>query len=244
MKFNLCMKTSLLFLLGMSIPVSSCFAFDAVLTADTCVALTGRASNQGTKPTLRVDSTHNALLKFDLSMLPASTTSNNVGVATLTLFVSQVIKPGTIHLLGVNGDWTEQTAPTVTFAAASEANSRTIPASAKNTFIRFDVTPLVKSWIGGAANSGIAIGTAGRDGALVLQSKESPGGHSAALQIESSAVQGLPGPKGDKGDTGATGQDGAVEAMGPKGDTGAPGPKGDPGVMGLRGRFKNATFLL
>lgn len=46
------------------------FGFDAILTDDSGVALSGRSAKSGALPTLVVDAKHNALLKFDLSTLP------------------------------------------------------------------------------------------------------------------------------------------------------------------------------
>jgi hypothetical protein len=225
-------------LLGLLFSAARCSAFDAILTADSYVDLGGKPGNFGTSSTLHVDSTHNALFKFDLSYLPAGVISSNVSVATLTVFVSRVSKPGAIEVFAVNGDWSQQSATGVTFTALSDVGGVPVSANARNSFLRFDVTSLVKSWISGAANNGVAIGVTSNSAVLLLTSKENSSGHCASLQVELSTFQGAPGPagpKGDKGDIGAAGPKGDTGAPGAKGDVGAPGAKGDPGRMGDQG---------
>ena len=219
-------------LIGIAFSPWACLGFDARLAADTSAVLVGKSSNSGSSSTLQVDSTHNALLKFDLAFLPPGTSSSNVSSATLTVFVSQVYKPGTIGLFTVNGAWSELAAPAVTFTPLNGASPTTVSQGTKNTFVRFDVTSLVKAWINGAENDGVAIGIVGRGTSVVLPSKESSAGHCASLQLELASVQGPPGPKGDKGDVGLTGPPGVTGEMGPQGN---PGPKGDPGLTGPKG---------
>ena len=188
--------------------------FDAVLTDDTALALNSKPVNMGAYPTLRVDSTYNALFKFNLSPLPPGTTGNQVSVATLTVFIDRITKPGAVSLLSVNGVWTEAAVPTVTFTALPGSSTTVVPVLAKNTFVRFDVTTLVKSWIDGAPNYGVAIGASpsGATVVLTLDSKENiAGGHCATLEV---------------------GFVGALGPQGPAGPQGATGPQGPPGVAG------------
>ena len=168
------------------------FGFDAVLTDDTTLTLTGHATNMGTKPTLSVDTKHDGLVQFDLAGLPPNTSSTNVRSAALTVFVGNVTLPkgitsGTVNLLQVSGTWNELEIPSgLTFSSIQRA---VFNHESKDSFVRFDVTALVKQWIDGAVdNDGLALAAASgtRSGvALSLDSKEnSATSHPAVLQIE------------------------------------------------------------
>jgi hypothetical protein len=169
-------------------------AFDAVLTADSAVALKSKPVNMGAYPTLPVNAGHNALFKFNYSLLPAGTTADQVSVATLTVFVNRVTASGAVSLFSVNGDWSEAAVPDVTFTPLAGSSNVMISASDKNSFVCFDVTGLVKSWMGGATNDGVAIGAdpSAATVALTLDSKENiAGGHCATLDIELAGAAGV-----------------------------------------------------
>lgn len=182
------MKTLFLVLVLLGTTLNhTAFAFDALLTDDTSLTLTGKAAKVGTKPTLVVDAKHSALLKFDLSSLPQGRTVSNVLSATMTVFLSRVSKPGAVSLSRVSGDWTEEGIPVVTLTSIT-GQTAVIGATAKNNFIRFDVTDLVKSWMDGSVvNAGLAIGAnaSGPGIVIALDSKENTAtGHPARLDIE------------------------------------------------------------
>ena len=176
------MKTTLTTLLGICTLAPACLAFDAVLTDDTYLSLKGTVANQGASQLLRVDSAHAALFKFDLSFLPAGVSADNVSVATLTVFASQVSKPGTIGLYSVNGGWSERAAVQNVNVTPDTGIWGTVPTKTRNVFVRLDVTSVVKGWLSGATNSGVAIGTTNAE--LLLRSKESSSGNPASLHIE------------------------------------------------------------
>jgi hypothetical protein len=181
------MKPLYVILLAAALAGEAASAFDAVLTADSGVALKSKPVNMGAYPTLPVNEGHNALFKFDYSLLPAGSSVDQVSVATLTVFVNRVTAPGAINLFSVNGDWSEAAVPDVTFTPLAGSSNVMISASNKNSFVSFDVTALVKSWIGGATNYGVAIGAdpSAATVALTLDSKENiAGGHCATLDLE------------------------------------------------------------
>src|SRR5205807_1694087 len=125
-----------------------------------------------------------------------------------------------------------------------------VPVSSVQTFVVIDVTQLIKDWLDGLPNNGIAL--VGNSTSLSAQfdSKEN-GNTSHESQLEVSLInpgpqgptgatgsqgptgatgpQGQQGPQGLKGDPGATGPQGPQGPLGPKGDTGATGPQGPPG---------------
>jgi len=185
------MKTPLICTLLLVAQVA--FGYNAVLTDDTTVPLSGHSPNLGAKPKLSIDANHNALVKFEFDNLPPATTATNVKSATLTVFVDSVTLPkavtsSTVNLLQVSGTWSELAAPAgLTYGSMIEGVALT--REAKGSFVRFDVTALVKQWMSGAVgNDGLALAAAGgtpRGVMLGLDSKENPAtGHEAVLDIE------------------------------------------------------------
>jgi hypothetical protein len=83
---------------GQSLPVSG----------DTFVA-PGTAANYSTSPTVNVGGAgdYQGLISFDLSALPAGTTSANVSKASITFFVNKVGAPGAIDVYAASGSWSE-----------------------------------------------------------------------------------------------------------------------------------------
>jgi hypothetical protein len=245
---NTLMKILYVIMLAAALAGDVASAFDAVLTDDTSVALKTKPLNMGAAPTLRVDEADNAMFKFDLSLLPSGTTGAQVSVATLTVFVDRVTKPGAISLFSVNGAWTEAAVPVVTFTALPGSSNAVISAGDKNTFVCFDVTKLAKSWVDGATNYGVAIGAnpSGATMVLLLDSKENTaGGHCATLDIELLGAQGPQGPAGPTGQPGATGPQGAIGPVGPQGATGPQGAPGNSGwsLTGNSGTTQSVNFL-
>ena len=256
------MKTLPVLLFTAMFGVSTAFAFDAVLTDDTAAVLVGSPFNYGAKAVLPVDVNHNALFSFDLSSLPAGTTSAKVLSATLTVFIDNVTRAGSISLSTPGAAWGEDAIPAVTFTTLPGSQIAMVPLNAKNNFVRFDVTNLVKGWINTPAiNHGVAINAAvsGTSIALSLDSKENvAAGHCATLAIEfvdqgatgpqgpqgatgATGAQGTQGTKGDTGLQGQTGSTGATGTTGTTGATGAQGPKGDKGDTGPQGSSGTIT---
>jgi hypothetical protein len=124
------------------------FAQSVPLTQDSCV-LPGTARNYGIQQTIAVGSSNafQGLVQFDLSTLPAGTTSANIARATLVLFVKTVTASGTVNISAANGAWTESgvngnNAPTAGSAVASG-----VSVAAAESFLYVDATNAVKSWI-------------------------------------------------------------------------------------------------
>ncbi len=242
--------SSLLFAILTFLPGLS-FAQQAILTDDAFTSSASGAKNFGKQVNLLVQGAagssleKRSFLKFDLSVLPAGATGSNVGTATLRLFVNKVAKAGSFDVMRVIGDWNEQT---ITDNAAPalgsvEADGVSVEAGDVQSFIKVDLTNLVKDWVDGVAvNHGIAIvpNTEGAD--VSFDSKENKtSSHEASLNIALEPLQGAQGPtgpqglKGDKGDTGSQGPTGSQGAMGPTGPTGPQGPTGATGPTGAIG---------
>jgi microcystin-dependent protein len=180
------MKSKLLFALAMLFRLEAS-AFEALLTDDTALMLKGKSTNYGTSSTLPISTNFNALFKFDLESMPPGTTADKVAMATLTVFIDTLTRTGAISLFMVNGAWSEHAVPAVTFTALPGSPAAVVPANGLRTFVRFDVTELVRSWLSGMPNNGVAIGAnaSGLKVSLALDSKENiGGGHCAKLDIE------------------------------------------------------------
>jgi microcystin-dependent protein len=178
------MKNILLFALAL-VPSLEASAFDALLTDDTSLRLDRRSQYYGASAVLPVATNYYALFKFDLDSLPPGTTADRISMASFTVFVDRVTRPGSLSLYTIGGDWSEDVVPAVTFTAQPSIPNATVPAKGRNTFVRFDVTGLVRSWLSGT-NYGIAVGGVPGSGVLLaLDSKENiAGGHCAKLDIE------------------------------------------------------------
>lgn len=215
------------------------WALDAPLAADAHVSASSPANNFGALPNLNVGGGATALLRFDLSALPAGTTAAKLVKANLLLYVNRVGSPGAIELQAVNSTWSESAVSASTQPATAGAGSGTnVPVSTAGQFISVDLTTQVKHWISNpGTNFGLALTPAlSAPGTVIfLDSKEnSATAHVARLDL-TLADQGPQGPKGDTGAAGApgaSGSTGATGATGAPGAPGAPGPKGDTGPAG------------
>src|SRR5882672_5587097 len=97
-----------------------CLAFLAVLssvalaqapvTDDTFVSSATPNTNSGTSPSLVVQTPGGwSFIKFDLSQLPAGTTSGSVSKATVKLYTTAVTAQGSFDLFRVDSAWAENT---------------------------------------------------------------------------------------------------------------------------------------
>jgi N-acetylneuraminic acid mutarotase len=170
--------------------------------------------------------TTKAYIKFQLqSSLPPNVAAANVEKATLKLFLSTATNPsGAIDIYPVTSSWTESTlSPSSPPAIASTAFATGIAVGKANSFLVVDVTQLVKEWLngpsnGGIANDGIALVADASTSYVVFDSKEGiVTSHEPRLEIvlTNTGAQGPVGPQGPQGATGATGN---------------PGPGGAPGA--------------
>lgn len=220
---------------GLTAAVGSALALDLPLAADTHVSTAAPATNFGSLTALNVGNGATGLLRFDLSVLPAAMTPSKLVKATLLLYANRIGTAGAIEVQPVLSAWSEATVTAANAPVLGGASSGvTVPVSAAGQFVAVDVTPLVKAWLVGSANQGLALVPAlSAPGTVVFfDSKENTAtAHVARLDLTLSD-QGPAGPQGAQGLTGAQGQQGL---QGPKGDTGPQGPQGAPGAPGAQG---------
>jgi hypothetical protein len=126
---------------------------------DTFVA-SGTTTPSGTNTNLQVIASpiNAALVKFDLSGVPAGTTGNQVTKATVKLYVNTVSLSGTLDVCQVTSPWTEAstvftTKPTLSATPLATA----VPVSTASKYIVVDITTAVQAWQNGTANNGIAL---------------------------------------------------------------------------------------
>lgn len=121
-------------------------------------------------PALKISETDTTYLRFDiLSVLPEGTTADQVAKATLRIWVqgprSLEVKSGYCQALRVTSAWTEKALQTF-FPTLSPPQGPTLDESnvldlqqhfGPKRFICFDVTSVVRQWLSGADNFGVAL---------------------------------------------------------------------------------------
>ncbi len=246
---NLIVVAFLLLAVPFVLPAST-----AVLTGDTYVSSSRTTTNYGGEANLVVDSRDRALLKFDLSTLPAGTTAADVAKATLKLWVSKPCEhsdrpAGSFDVRLVTGAWSEAAVTNHTAPGIGTTLASAIPVGAADTFVAVDVTAAVQDWLNGTpANNGLALVAHTAGTTVQFDSKENTDtSHPAELEISligppsptgptgAQGVQGLPGPTGPQGPPGAAGATGATGAQGVQGISGATGATGAAGATGPAG---------
>jgi hypothetical protein len=203
---------------------ANAFAQSLPTLGDTFIS-SGSTANYSTSPTINVGGAGNyeGLISFDLSALPAGTTSARIAKASITLFVNKLGAPGAIDVSAANGNWSEGTvngtnAPSPGMVVASQ-----VAVTGASSYITLDATALVQAWLSGTiTNSGILIAAdSSYPGTSVLfDSKESSStSHPAVLQVTliGSGAQGPAGPAGAQGPAGPQGPTGAAGPVGPAG---------------------------
>jgi len=145
------------------------------VTDDSYVKESNTSKNFGNKKVVKVDGNKDltGFAKFDLSVLGGAVGAD-IDTATLRIFVSKVKDGGSIDIHQVTGaDWDEGTINAGN-APAFGASLVTVGIGTgdKNEFvlINADVTTLVKAWLDGTDNFGIAIEPAGAR--IEIDSKE------------------------------------------------------------------------
>ena len=127
-------------------------------------------SNFGGDPTLIIAPGNAALVRFDLTSIPAGTT---VAKVYLRVFAGKLTTPGTLSFALVTSPWSETgvtliAQPTVGTAFASS------PVSVANSFVLVDVTAQAQNWLANpATNFGVEIAGIGPT-VVALDSKENP----------------------------------------------------------------------
>ena len=220
-------------------------AAQVALIGDASVSTVRPSTNFGTLANLYVGNGSSAYLQFDLSSLPAGTTSSQIARATLTVFINRVNAAGSVSLAPVTSAWSESRVTSAT-APSVGATSGIFMAAAAGQYVTLDVTALVQGWVTTpATNFGFALTSDTAN--LLLDSKENDEtGHAATLDITITSQgatgpqgvqgpQGIQGPQGVPGVAGANGATGATGPIGPQGPIGATGATGAPGAAGATG---------
>lgn len=192
--------------------------------------------NAGSLTNLNVGSGYTALVRFDLSLLPSGTTSSQISRAVLRIYCNRLDASGVIAASPTASEWDEST---VTFATLPKSGSAVATANTTRagSFVVFDITSTVQSWIAGTtSNFGLTLTS---DTAVAqFDSKENDEtAHAPQLEIVLAAngVAGPAGPQGLTGPQGPAGAQGPQGIAGPQGATGAQGPQGAIGPQGLKG---------
>jgi hypothetical protein len=192
------------------LPLSS-FAQQATLTDDAYTASNSPNTNNGASTSLSVgvgSKITNSYLKFKLTpSLPPGTTADNIAKANLKLYVTSSSATGSFDVYRVNSAWTESTIKYGSAPSLGTLVVSAVPVTTANAFVVVDLTQLVKDWLngplnGGVANNGIALMTNVSATLITFDSKESTTtSHEPSLEI--ALVN--PGPQGPTGPTGPQG---------------------------------------
>ncbi len=127
------------------------------MTGDASVSTARPSTNFGTLSNLYVGNGNSAFLQFDLSTLPAGTTSAQIARATLTVFVNRVNTAGSVTLAPATSAWSESSV-TSTSAPTLGTTAGIFMASAPGQYVTLDVTTLVQNWVTTpATNFGVAL---------------------------------------------------------------------------------------
>jgi hypothetical protein len=115
-----------------ALAATSAHALDAPLVADSHVSSVQPAANFGALPTLNVGGGSNALLRFDLSTLPAAVTAAKVVKASLVLYVNRVGVAGGIDVMPAFAPWGEATVTGASGPVLGAAIASGVPIGAAN----------------------------------------------------------------------------------------------------------------
>lgn len=227
-------------------------AEQATLVADAHVNAALPAVNSGAISNIDVGGGYTSLLQFDLSLLPAGTTSLQISRAVLRLYVNRVDTPGLVSLQPLNSSWSEYGVTYSTLPGLGSA-VQVFSVAGAGGYVAIDVTALVQTWVAApAGNHGVAL-TAGTAVAQFDSKENDLTAHAPMLDVElaSQGATGLTGPAGPAGPqgvagavgpAGATGPAGAAGPAGAPGSAGVPGPAGPAGAMGPAGAKGSTGF--
>ena len=237
-------------------------ADEALPAADSFIVTGANAESHGDDQQLSLSKKTQVLLKFDLSPLPGGTVGSNVAKATLRLWTFKLQTGGAVDVQPVTGSWNETSVSGSSAPALGAAIASAVPVNRGRDFVAIDVTTLVRSWLDGTPNNGLAVVTSAGspNTSIVFASRENTTvNYAASLQIALSGpggsqgpagpvgatgaqgpqglpgLQGLPGAAGPQGFAGPTGATGAIGATGATGPAGPQGLQGDPGPIGPAG---------
>jgi hypothetical protein len=147
-RFQDSMKLFRVVLLGIAALPIAAQAQSVPLTQDSSV-IPGTAANFGVLQTINVGgaSGFQGLVQFDLSTLPAGTTSSNISKATLVLFVKAVNAAGTVNISTANGAWTESGVNGNNAPTAGQSVASGVAVSAMGSYLYVDATSAIQSWV-------------------------------------------------------------------------------------------------
>ena len=192
-------------------------AVEALLIADAHVSTARPAVNSGALSNVNVGNGYIGLLQFDLSLLPAGTTSGQVSRAILRLYVNRMDMPGSVSIQPLGGAWGEYSVTNATLPSVAGV-TQIFSVTQAGAYVAVDVTSLVQGWISAPpTNYGIALTASAAS--IQLDSKENDQtAHPAALDIVI-VSQGPTGPAGPAGPAGSVGAIGPAGPAGPAGTT-------------------------
>jgi hypothetical protein len=230
------------------VPAAS-WAVVAHVAADATVTSASPNTNFGAAASLTIGGGASALIGLDLSPLPVGLTAAQIQRATLTVYVNKVVTAGGLDIAQLTGPWSESDIKYSSLPAANAPFLTNVAVNTAGSYLTFDITDLVRAWVGGTPNFGVWITAAALQPATMIQldSKESTASsHStfAEITVVSMGPQGAPGPAGATGAAGPPGLQGPTGQQGPQGiqglqgiqgPQGVPGPGGSPGPQGPAG---------
>ncbi|MGI9165573.1 MAG: DNRLRE domain-containing protein, partial [Pyrinomonadaceae bacterium] len=137
--------------------------YPAGITSNQALLVQGASAVRGQPAT-------SAFIKFKLTGststqmgdLPSGTPGADIKKATLRLFVAGVTIPGKFNVYRVTNSWSEDGTTTPTYATSNPV-AVGVQVPAVNSYLSFDITPLVKEWLdcesqtaSGCGNYGLA----------------------------------------------------------------------------------------
>jgi hypothetical protein len=138
--------------------VLSADAIEAILMDDCSISTKTKTARKWDSPNLLFSETDVILLRFDVaSVLPSGTTADQIAKATLRVWVSSMKEQGYCGVYPVTSYWREYepffAGATPTFGPEHQI----LGLSGAKRFALADVTELVRGWVSGTPNCGIAL---------------------------------------------------------------------------------------
>jgi hypothetical protein len=141
--------------------LSEAVGVEAVLRHDVSVSTRqGVRVGKWDAPVLPISETDTIYVQFDVeSVLPAGTTAAQVAKASLRFWVSKVSTPGLCGVYPVTLGWTERVPfnPIDGLPATLGSRAALVEAYYPKAFVVADVTQVVRGWLSGTPNYGLAL---------------------------------------------------------------------------------------
>lgn len=193
-----------------------CFGQTAYIAEDAFTSAASRA--EGGAERLQVGGGARTLLRFQVPTTPAGASLER---ATLVIFVNRVTQAGNFQVFAARNRWTEAAVTEVNFPTLAPASAGRGTVTAAGGFVGSDVTALVRDWLAGEANFGVALVAGDARTQFLIDSKENTT-TSQPARIEL-VWRGPAGPVGPQGPAGAQGPAGPTGPAGPAGSSGGGG---------------------